>query len=67
MRDRNQVEEAQDGVAEERQAQEDLLGGDDANGSSEDEVELAVGRPRRKHRRPNRYGDWEYVREEENE
>ena len=54
VRDRNQIEEAQDRVAEERQAQEDLLGGDDANGSSEDEVELAVERPRRKRKRPDR-------------
>ena len=67
VRDRNQIEEVQDRVAEERQDQEDLIGGDDANGSSEDEVELAVERPRRKRKRPDRYGDWEYVREEESE
>ena len=76
VRDGNQIEEVQDRVAEERQAQENLLGllgplgllgVDDANGSAEEEVELAVGRPRRKHRRPDRYGDWEYVREEESE
>ena len=70
MRDRNQIEEVQDRVAEERQAQENLLGllgVDDANGGLDDEVELAVERPRRKHKRPDRYGDWEYVREEESE
>ena len=44
-----------------------MLGGNDANGSSEDEVELAVERPRRKHKRSDSYGDWEYVREEESE
>ena len=67
MRDRNQIEEAQDRMAEERQAQEDLLGGDDANGCSEDEVESAVERPRRKRKRPDLYGDSEYEREEESE
>ena len=44
-----------------------MLGGDDANGSSEDEVELIVERPRRKRKRPDLYGDWEYEREEESE
>ena len=76
VRDGNQIEEVQDRVAEERQAQENLLGllgplgllgVDDAKESAEDEAELAVGRPRRKHRRPDCYGDWEYVREEESE
>ena len=39
------------------------MSGDDANGSSEDE--LAVERPRRNRKRPDRYGDWEYVRWED--
>ena len=67
IQERIQIEEAQDRVVENRQAQEDLLGSDDAGGSSEEEGELAVGRPRRKRRRPDLYGDWEYEREEESE
>ena len=67
VQDRNQVEERQDIVLEERQVQEDLfaeLGGTGTEGSSEDEGEVATRRSRRIGKKPDLYGDWEYEREE---
>ena len=43
------------------------LGGTGTEGSSEEEGEVATRRPRRKCKKPDLYGDWEYEREEESE